>query len=246
MRIRRTQRAELPQPENIGGQSVFAPALPVLYTWSCELSQELAGGSSVWNGLCCALSLGRPSLSRHSCHSMWDSRQAGYRTNTHRKLPLCVWTMTEKEQEELEGGEDGFSGRKSPPEVPSDCASVPLDHSGSAAPVPSQESAWFREDRAVPPGSFLALPYQLSTMHRSCPKAGGCWERRLPGGQELAEAPAVARAAALFQPGAGGNVPFPLTCQWPLPKGCVCLGYLSLRTSQCRARSEEPRTAQRC
>lgn len=100
MRIRRTQRAELPQPENIGGQSVFAPALPVLYTWSCELSQELAGGSSVWNGLCCALSLGRPSLSRHSCHSMWDSRQAGYRTNTHGKLPLCLWTMTEKEQEE--------------------------------------------------------------------------------------------------------------------------------------------------
>lgn len=109
MRIRRTQRAELPRPENIGDQSVFAPALPGLYSWSWELSHELAKGSSIWNRLCCVLSFGRPSLPRHTCHSMWESRRGILQKKHPRKFTLGVWTMTEKEQEELEGGEDGLS-----------------------------------------------------------------------------------------------------------------------------------------
>lgn len=168
---------------------------------------------------------------------LWESRH-GRLQNKH---PWEVHTvgMDNVEQEELKSGEDGFSGRKSPPEVPSDCLSVPLEHSGSAAPVLSQKSAWCREEHTVPLGSCLALPYQLSTMHRSRPKAGGCWERSFPGGKE---ALTMARAAA----GTQDNIPFHLQRLQPFPKGCVCLDYLSLRTSPCRARSEEPRIAQRC
>lgn len=149
---------------------------------------------------------------------------AGYRANIHGKFTLRVWTVTKKEQEELGSGKDGFSGRKSPPEVPSDCPSVPLEHSGSAAPVLSQESAWFREEHTVLLGSFLALPYQLSTMHRSHPRAGGCWERRFPGGQE---APTVARAAALLD--LEPRITFPSICNayGPSPKD-VWLWIISL------------------
>lgn len=69
---------------------------------------------------------------------------------------------------------------------------MPSDHSlSSAAPVHSQKFAWFREEHDVPAGSFLALPYQLSTTctdHVPSLEAiekGGC---KLLGSEELAKA----------------------------------------------------------
>lgn len=161
--------------------------------------------------LCPELWEAQPAQTQLPLHVGQQTWQGTEQTSTGRSH--CVWTMTEKEQEELESGQDGFSGRKNLPEVPRECPSVPLDHRGSATPVLSQDCAWFREEHTVPLGSFLALPSQLSTQHRSHPKAGSCWERRLPGGQETprrAGGPTVARAAALLQPGTRDNIPFPL------------------------------------
>lgn len=84
-----------------------------------------------------------------------------------------------------------ISGRNSPLQVPSNCPSVPSDHSLSAAPVQGRKFARFREEHDVPVGSFLALPYQISTTctdHVPSLEAiekGGC---KLPGREELAKA----------------------------------------------------------
>lgn len=83
------------------------------------------------------------------------------------------------------------SGRNSPLQVPSNRPSVPSDHSLFAASVQGRKFHQFREEHDVPVGSFLALPYQLSTTctdHVPSLEAiekGGC---KLPGREELAKA----------------------------------------------------------
>lgn len=134
---------------------------------------------------------------------------AGYRTNIHGKFTLCVWTLTEKEQEELGSAEDGFSERKNPPEVPSGCLSVPLGHSGSASPVLRQECAWFGEEHTVPLGSLLALPYSSAQGTDPTPRLLGKEAPRRAGGPQCGQGSCS---------GTWDNIPFPLWCLWPFPK----------------------------
>lgn len=164
---------------------------------------------------------------------------AGYRTNVPRRFTLCVWTVTEKEQEELGSGEDSQEGKTHQRFL----LTVPLCHWITVDQL-HQFSA-----RNVPGLGRNTLSHLAASW--PCPTSSAQFTDPIPRllGKEAprrAGGPTVARAAALLQPGTWDNIPFPLQHLWPFPKGCVCLDYPSWRTSPCRARSEEPRTAQRC